>query len=93
MVSGLLPVAWIVDIFRLNIKFSGEDLYQSFYPFNLKVCWADGFSACYDADTYGLTAAIPCLSWYDGPLPLPFFCGLYLAVAGTEAVTYDKVAV
>src|SRR4030042_1873930 len=90
---SLLPITWVVDILRLNVKLSGQCLYERFYPFYLEVCWAGGFVICYNADADSLTAAIPGLPRYNRPLSLPFFGWLYLAVIGTEAITDNKVIV
>lgn len=89
----LLPIAGVVDIVGLNVKLSGQLFYERPCPFYLKVCWADGFVVGYNADSDGLTAAVPGSVRYDRPLPLPFFGWLYLAVAGTEAIADNKVAV
>lgn len=87
----LLPVAWVVDMLRLDIKFSGQRLYERFDPFYLEVCRTVVFVVGYDADSDGLTAAIPGLSRYDGPLSLPIFGRLYLTIIGTEAIADNKV--
>ena len=89
----LLPITWIVDIFRLNVKLSGQLFNECLYPFYLKVCWADGFVIGYNADADSLTAAVPGSPRYDRPLSLPLFGWLYLAVTGTEAIADNKVAV
>jgi hypothetical protein len=90
---SLLPIAWVIDVLRLNVKLSGQCLHERFYPFYLEVCWADGFVICYNADANSLTATIPSLLWYDRPLSLPFLSWLYLAILGTEAITNNKVIV
>jgi len=89
----LLPITGVVDIFRRDVKLSEQLFYECLCPFYLKVCWADGFVIGYNADADSLTAAVPGSPRYDGPLSLPFFGWLYLAVASAEAVADNKVAV
>jgi hypothetical protein len=89
----LLPITWVVDIVRLNVKLSGQLFYECPHPFCLEVCRAGGFVIGYNADSDSLTTAVPGSVWYDGPLPLPLFGRLYLAVIGAEAITDNKVTV
>jgi hypothetical protein len=89
----LLPITGVVDIFRLNVKLSGQRFYERPYPFYLKVCWADGFVIGYNTDTDSLTASEPSSLWHNRPLSLPLFGWLYLAITGTEAIADNKVTV
>ncbi len=82
----LLPIIGIVDMLGPNVELSAQSFYQCLCPFYLEVGWAAGFTVGYNTDTDSLTAAVPCSAWYDGPLSLPFFGWLYLAVVAAEAV-------
>jgi len=83
----LSPIAWVGDGFGSNAKLSAQFVQKCFYSLYLRVCQGHGFAVGYNADTYGLTGAVPGRARYEGPLSFPLFCCLYLSVFAAAAVT------
>ena len=91
--TGLVPIAWVVDGFRLNAELSAQSIQECFYPLYLAIGQVCGFAVGYDTNSDSLTAAVPGspaggrgLAWDERPLSLPLFCCLYLSVFAAAAV-------
>lgn len=65
VVLVLLPVAWIIDGVGVDAEPSAEGFEQRFGSFFLAVGRVGGFGVGYDADSYGLSGAVPGSPWYD----------------------------
>lgn len=66
---------------------------QDLYPFYLAISWARYFVVSYNTNSNSLSAALRGSAGDSGPLFLPFFRFLYLAVCSAVAVAYNKVKV
>ena len=82
-----------MDVFGVNVELFAQSVDEYFQSFYLAVGWVGGFAVGYHADSDSLAVSVPCSIGYCGPLPLPFFCGEYLAVFGAIAVAYTKMEV
>lgn len=89
----LAPITWVADgpghYAELPAKLFDEEL----GPFDLAIGWAGGFVVGHDANADCLLAPIPRICRGGGPLPLPLFRRLYLAVISPAAVVYTEMAV
>ena len=83
----LEPIAWIGDGFWSNSKLSAQSIQKCFYSLYLRVGQGHGFAVGYNANADSFAGAVPCGAWYEGPLPFPLFCCLYLPVIAAAAVT------
>lgn len=88
-----LPVFGEADCFSGDAEFLAELFYEGVGSLNLIFCGHCVCSVCYNADSYCLARAVPCLVRYDRPLPLPFGGCEDLPVICAGSVADEEMAV
>lgn len=87
------PAVRIADSPGYYAELPAEFFYEELGPFDLAISWACGFAVGYDANADCLLSSMPGICNGGGPLPLPLFRRLYLAVISPAAVVQTEMAV